>query len=320
MKWLFILLLIINVGIFTWGYQQEQIEKHPAVDAGSDVGKMRLISELSDEEKEGAVESGDQAGEESAAVEAKPAEDTQKPASEQAASPQEPAAAEIGQAQTGDKATTDKETVTEPETKTEQTPAVKVAEAKEKVTQPEEKPVEQAAKQQEKAAQTELEPGTVSRCGTIGPIRDRQVAKDIVDDLEKSNLEAKLERSIEKQQIGYWVVIPPMDDGSQAQAKIDELAEAGLKDIWHFRGGGMKNAISLGMFAKKENAENFSKEVLKKGFKTEMQPRFLNKTTYLVKFAIVKPKTVTEIMWRMVENKYSKMPFSEQSCEPIATE
>jgi hypothetical protein len=106
-----------------------------------------------------------------------------------------------------------------------------------------------------------------------------------------------------------------MEDGGQAQAKIDELAQVGLKDIWHFRGGGMKNAISLGMFAKKENADNFRDEVLKKGFETEMRPRYLNKTKYLVKFSISKSKNVTENMWQDVKQKYSKMPFSEQSCE-----
>jgi len=73
------------------------------------------------------------------------------------------------------------------------------------------------------------------------------------------------------------------------------------------------------MFSKKENAENYSQELLRKGFRTKMQPRTINKTSYLVNFSITKPKSVTRLMWRMAERKYSKMPFTEQSCESIAS-
>jgi cell division protein FtsN len=258
MKWLFLLLLIVNIAIFGWGYQQEQIPK-PVVEAGRDIGDMRLISELAEESK---------------------AEDE-----------------------------------TDPEQK-EETGSQPISETEEQVVsetpQSEQTSSVDAPEQSTKPQQGEV---AVSRCGVIGPLKDRQEAKEIVDDLSQSGLTAKLERKIEKEQIGYWVVIPPVEDGSQAQAKIEELAKVGVEDIWHFRGGGMKNAISLGMFAKKENAEKLSQEVLAKGFETEMRPRYINKTSYLVRFSISKPKNVAEEKWREVEEKYSKLPFKKQSCE-----
>jgi hypothetical protein len=259
MKWLFLLLLIVNIAIFGWGYQQEQIPK-PVVEAGEDIGHMRLISELAEESK---------------------AEGGAKPKQEEEAEPQP--VTEIG------------EQVASADTKPEQTTSE-----------------EDAPEQSTKPQQGEV---AVSRCGVIGPLKDRQEAKEIVEDLSQSELKAKLERKIEKEQIGFWVVIPPVEDGSQAQAKIEELAKVGVEDIWHFRGGGMKNAISLGMFAKKENAEKLSQEVLAKGFETEMRPRYINKTSYLVRFSISKPKNVAEEKWREVEEKYSKLPFKKQSCE-----
>jgi hypothetical protein len=260
MKWLFLLLLTVNAAIFAWGYQQEQIQP-PAVEAGGDLGNMRLISELQEDTK---LES-----------EAEP--DTKQ------------------------------EESLEPQPKTE---------AVEKVASNDSAAEKTAATEQvEKSEPQEPEPGTISKCGVIGPLKDRQMAKQIMEDLDKAEIEAKLRRKIDKEQIGFWVVIPPVEDGSQAQAKIDELAKVGVEDIWHFRGGGMKNAISLGMFANKENAEKLSKEVLAKGFETEMRPRYVNKTSYLVKFTIAKPKVVAENMWRDVEEKYSKLPFKKQSCE-----
>ncbi len=289
MKWLFLLLLIINIGIFAWGYQHEQVKKQPAIEAGADVGDMRLISELEEDEKKEIVETTVDEDSEKTADEVGQTKQEQRPTDEEIPDIVE-------------------KTVTAAK---EEVPASEVADKKDLSIET----------KKEKATQEQKteEPGVVRRCGTIGPIKDRQVAKDLVEELKESELNAKLERKIEKQQIGYWVVIPPMEDGSQAQAKIDELAQAGVKDIWHFRGGGMKDAISLGMFAKKENAVNFTQEVLKKGFKTEMRPRYLNKTMYLVNFAIEKPGKAAQNMWHDIEQKYSKMPFSEQSCESIAT-
>jgi len=336
MKWLFLLLLIINTGIFVWGYRHDQIAQQPSIEAGADLGEMRLISELAEEEK--------QEKQESAQAESKPDETIVIAKAEQ------PAVEHMSASEDKGDLTETVEVKIVKETQAVEKAAVKVVKAekpkpaivakadKSKKVNKESEAGKEKAKQ-EQVASRDKQPKkpsldkkpkeskksdkrlVVRRCGTIGPLKDRKVAKGVVDDLKKSQLKAKLERHIEKEQIGYWVVIPPMEDGSQAkaQAKIDELAQVGLKDIWHFRGGGMKNSISLGMFIKKENAENFSEEVLKKGFKTEMRPRYLNRTKYFVKFTIEKSKNVTKNMWQDVEKKYSKMPFKEQSCESIAT-
>ncbi len=308
MKWLFLLLLIINFGIFAWGYQQEQQEKQPTIAAGADIGNMRLINEKKEEQKQDVVESTQEPDIEIAKAETVTSEMLEQPVANTAEANEDTQ-------QTNTEVAENSESPQLTEASADPNAIIK---SKEQLTALDsDKPDSDNIATDEKAVEAKSE--TTSRCGTIGPLKDRQVATKVLEDLQKSQLEAKIEQSVEKKQIGYWVVIPPLADGSQAQAKIDQLTKVGLKDIWHFRGGGLKNAISLGMFSKKENAENFSREVLAKGFKTEMQPRYLNKKNYLVKFTITKPKTVTGLMWRMVERKYSKMPFSEQSCEAIAT-
>ncbi len=258
MKWLFLLLLIVNAAIFAWGYQQEQMPQ-PAVEAGGDLGNMRLISEL---------------------VEEKTAASAAEPEHDEKAEPLPKKEIEAKVASTN----TDLEATA-------------------------------SGSKPEQSDQPQTQPEIVSKCGIIGPLKDHQLAKDIKEDLSKAELKAKLKRKIDKEQVGYWVVIPPVKDGSQAKAKIEELTQVGIKDIMHFRGGGMKNAISLGMFAQKENAENFSKEVLIKGFETEIRPRYVNKTSYLVKFTISKPKNVAENMWSDIQEKYSKLPLKKQSCK-----
>ena len=371
MKWLFLLLFIINATVFSLAYQHDQTEKQPEVEAGGDVGDMRLISELSEEEKQEIAQAdskldgdvlitkADQPAEEHASVSEDKGDQTETvetkvvketPAVEKTvekvkeSKPETVTKAESKtktinetEAKAESKTKTINETVAKAESKTKTiNETVAKAESITKAKKETEAKIEKAKKEQvasldkqpkkpsldkkpKESKNMEKKLGTERRCGVIGPLKDRKVAKEAVEELRNSELEAKLERHIEKEQIGYWVVIPPMEDGSQAQAKIEELAQVGVEDIWHFRGGGLKNAISLGMFAKKENAESFSEDVLKKGFKTEMRPRYLNKTRYFVKFTIEKPKNVTENMWHDVEKRYSKMPFKEQSCESIAT-
>jgi hypothetical protein len=331
MKWLFLLLLIINIAIFAWGYQHEQMEQQPAVEAGADVGNMRLISEIAEEEKQKSAGTSEQADAEVVIAKADQPEPEHTSATQEKEDKEESEGvvveaeseakveervAEKDEESKPEKVVAKVESEMETEEKTADKEGKGEKEKEPKVASTDTKTEKSAQeKQPEEPKKPEKKPVTVMKCGIVGPLKDRKVAKGIMDDLRKAEIDAKLERKIDKEQIGYWVVIPPMEDGSQAQAKIDELAQVGLKDIWHFRGGGMKNAISLGMFAKKENADNFSKEVLAKGFKTEMRPRYLNKTRYLVKFTIAKPKVVTENMWQDVKKKYSKMPFREQKCD-----
>jgi hypothetical protein len=295
MKWLFLLLLIINIGIFTWGYQQEQLATKPPIAAGADVGNMRLVNELNKESGQTAIE-----------PEPEPAKEEVAAETETAAVPE--------QQESSEKQTEDSTTEAKPDLEEDVTTAA--ADTKATTT-----PQIQAEVDRPVADGKAIEPKseTTSRCGAIGPIIDRQKAQKVLDELKKLKFEPRMEQSSKKHQIGYWVVIPHLAGSDQAKAVIEQLAQAGLKDIWHFRGGELENVISLGVFSKKENAENFSREVLAKGFKTEMQPRYLNKKHYMLKFNITRPKNVTGIMWRMVEKKYSKMPFTEQSCEPIAT-
>lgn len=304
MKWLFILLLIINVGIFAWGYQQEQLAVKPPIAAGADVGDMRLINELNKESDQAATETTSAPVQTEHASEPERLESSEKQAGDSAAE-----AEQNSEQETATLADTD---ATPPEG-----PEVDAVENQPYISDDQKQPQPENPVAGDRVA--EFESDTTSRCGAIGPIIDRQVAQEVLDDLGKLKFAPKLETSTKKQQIGYWVVIPHLADSDQAQAMIERLAQAGLRDIWHFRGGELENVISLGVFSKKENAENFSREVLAKGFKTEMQPRYLNKQHYMVKFTITRPKTVTGIMWGMVEKKYSKMPFTEQTCEPIAT-
>ncbi len=81
---------------------------------------------------------------------------------------------------------------------------------------------------------------------------------------------------------GYWVIIPPASDRKAALETVQRLQEQGVTDVRRFTEGALVNAISLGLFRKKEYAERRSNSVKEKGFKTKVRPRMRSKKGYIL--------------------------------------
>ncbi len=159
----------------------------------------------------------------------------------------------------------------------------------------------------------------VSRCGVLGVIDDRQVAQEARQLLVDEGAESSLQETNGKIEIGFWVVIPPLDSVDAAREMIDRLAEAGINDVWHFRSGELNNAISLGMFFQQENAEKLRLQIEQQGFKAELRSRFLNKRRYSIHFKLSAEADMVEQTWRRLKRSYPEIDLSERSCEEIAT-
>jgi hypothetical protein len=73
-----------------------------------------------------------------------------------------------------------------------------------------------------------------------------------------------------------WVIFPPLPSTDSAEAKLNELAAAGLKDAFVVKDGPWRNAISLGLYANDEAAGRRVREVEAKGVlgtRVELLPR-----------------------------------------------
>lgn len=67
--------------------------------------------------------------------------------------------------------------------------------------------------------------------------------------------------------LGWWVFLPPLKGKVALQAAIDELRGLGVDDYAPVRGGSMRNAISLGAFAKLVQAREHAAKLSGKGIK-----------------------------------------------------
>jgi hypothetical protein len=73
-----------------------------------------------------------------------------------------------------------------------------------------------------------------------------------------------------------WVIFPPLPSAQSADAKLNELAAAGVKDVFVVKDGVWKNAISLGLYANEEAAGRRLSELEGKGVfgtRVEVVPR-----------------------------------------------
>ena len=74
----------------------------------------------------------------------------------------------------------------------------------------------------------------------------------------------------------HWVIFPPLPSPESAAAKLSELAAAGLQDAYVVKGGALRNAISLGLYANDEAARRRVREAEDRGVlgtRVELLPR-----------------------------------------------
>ncbi|MCP4043292.1 MAG: SPOR domain-containing protein [Gammaproteobacteria bacterium] len=72
----------------------------------------------------------------------------------------------------------------------------------------------------------------------------------------------------------YWVYLPPYPSIEEARAMLQTLKEDCIKDFLRVIKGPSVNAISLGLFGKRESAEQRVRLLRRRGYKPEMKIRY----------------------------------------------
>ncbi|MES9967580.1 MAG: SPOR domain-containing protein, partial [Sedimenticola sp.] len=242
--WLFLLVLVVNIAIFAWGYQKEAgMEEASRVVVPAGVGNIRLLSERAPGEMAHDADAG------KAPLVVKEDGQPELPLGsddeEVAPLPEPSAVAEVV-------AAADASDTTEPEADEEGS-----------------EPVAQ-------------EPKSLPYCGVLGPLDDEEAAKSITAKLERLAFNPLMREQSMIRTTGYWVLIPPAKDQEAAIEHVNALKAKGFKDVRRFFQGPLKNAVSLGIFSRRGNASNRQKEVEAKGFKVEIKPRVSESILYWI--------------------------------------
>ncbi len=152
------------------------------------------------------------------------------------------------------------------------------------------------------------------RCYTLGGFKNQSDVETVAERLESLVSDLGGREETQEKQIGYWVLIPAQGSRQAARAKVKELRDAGIEDVWRFTKGDLANAISLGLFSNRAPAERHQRAVRRKGFATEIQPRVIDETSYWLDFRSADEPALPAGVQTELSQSYAGVSLSSRQC------
>jgi len=259
MRWLFLLLLLLNVGYVAWELERERPQHVRTTALPTGVERIVLLREL----ESGTAEKQDIA-QSSTASGAKPADNTpsgddssQPPLAEAEQAPAAPAQVAVAADVSADVAAA---------AETQASASSGVPADRPGVT-PEDKPA-------------------VDLCYTLGPFREMQTLRLVTREIKDYVVEASFRSREEQEQTMFRVFVRPAGSKQEARALSKELVSKNIRDYFIITDGPNKNGISLGYFSNRGRAYNHADSVRKLGFDVTVEPVFRTYTIYWLDYRI----------------------------------
>jgi len=123
-------------------------------------------------------------------------------------------------------------------------------------------------------------------CFTLGPFRDLDKLRSLTREIKSYVVAADFRGREEKEQYLYWVYIQPEKNMSEAIKTGKRLKASKVKDFYVIRKGEHIYGISLGRFRNKASALRLEKKVSKLGFDVIVEPVFKTVTVYWLDYQL----------------------------------
>lgn len=280
MRWILLVLLLLNGGFFAWQYYggQGQPMADQSKELAGEYDPLTLISELSDEQRRvlGVTRNDG---------EAKSAEEAVKP--EPAAEPAQEAMAAV-----------EKGTVAAPAeeamTKTEE--ASKKEDAPKKEAVAEMKPPAQAIAVPETAKKAsppdEKKQSIQSHCYALGPMKNQKLLNRVQGRVTAMGLAVEGIRNEVEQVPTNWIYLGPIKTEAEAKRTLQRLHSKGVKDTQLINKGANHYVISVGLFSTKEGADERLKRLQDAGFTPSISQVTAKKSHYWLDVSYMSGKQV----------------------------
>ena len=123
-------------------------------------------------------------------------------------------------------------------------------------------------------------------CYTLGPFMNDDDLSEAAKALIQSGRPIEKRASDKKEQIGYWVFIPPFSTREAALSKGEELKLLGEKHLYVVKEPEKyKNSISLGVFKGKSNAERRYRQMKNLGYEVKLEGRYRQDPVYWIDYS-----------------------------------
>ena len=256
MRWLFLFLLLLNLGYVAWELRFQKPEPDTSHRIPDGVERIVLLSELS-------------AGE------------TAQP--ESVVTPEEKEPDEVASAP--DIAEAEEQSAVEVAEKAADKPAALV-----EVTVAEEKLATAPAPAPEKPRPQP----TGDQCFTVGPFSEMGTLRVVTREIKDYVVEASFRSAEQQEQSKFRVYLKPTATKQEAKAVTKLLASKNIKDYFIINSGPNKNAISLGYFSGKSRAYKHAARIKKLGFDAIAEPVFRTYTIYWLDYRIKEGREIPQ--------------------------
>ena len=269
MRWLFLLVLFLNLTYIAWELSKPS-DEYVDVPALKNVRPIVLLSELrqqSSQPRSMSAEKGDIAGGETVAGSAEKVLAENAQLAKQLDTKEEAAEKVVASAQ--EKPVAQEVLPVESPKKTDVIDVVQ--------TDPDQKAAAQAAS-----------------CYTLGPFRDLDNLRGLTREIKSYVVKADFRGREEKEQTLYWVYIKPEKTRNKAIETGKRLKAKKIKDFYVIRKGEKENGLSLGHFRNKDGAYSLAKKVQKLGFDVMVEPVFRIYTVYWLDYQLSSGVSIPE--------------------------
>ncbi|MFQ5935355.1 MAG: SPOR domain-containing protein [Acidiferrobacterales bacterium] len=117
-------------------------------------------------------------------------------------------------------------------------------------------------------------------CALLGPFTSLDEVEVAVEKLAALGVVSQQREETQERITRYRVYIPPLRSREAAERKRRQLTKLGVKDHYVIDEPGLENAISLGLFAVKENAWALAHRLAEKGISAKQDTVYESDTAY----------------------------------------
>lgn len=110
-------------------------------------------------------------------------------------------------------------------------------------------------------------------CVEIGPLADQQSVATVRNWLHTRTTIVHTRAETVRERRYFWIYLEPASP-EQARKNLNDLAQRGVKDYMLIQRGGLKNAISLGLFRSQDSVNRRLAEMTEQGYKPVVVPQF----------------------------------------------
>jgi SPOR domain len=163
----------------------------------------------------------------------------------------------------------------------------------------------------------ELLENTIERtvCYTYGPIPSEEESELLSKWLHEREIIYNQRQTDEQGKQLFWVYLAPQNSLEQAKAAMNDLKEKGVKDMRLIREGDLLNAISLGLFSSQAAVNRRLNEIEAKGYQSVVVPYSGGKKIFWFDVSVVQNSSYVNELFTGFPARFNALPVD---CNAIA--